>query len=108
MVAATRLGRPVVVWFVGIDGLRAANDRFGHDFFDAVLREFLAVGLGIEPQGETLAQRIQAAILEKDLGTDRWCGTVSIATATGMPHTTTLGDLIEAADARMYHGRNRP
>jgi diguanylate cyclase (GGDEF)-like protein len=127
--SATRLGQPLVVWFIDIDGLKGVNDRFGHDVGDEVIRavgdavracaregdlvarwggdEFLVLGMGIEPHGDTPAQRIDARIRAAGVATDRWCGTVSTGTASRMPQTTTLEDLISEADARMYRGRSR-
>jgi diguanylate cyclase (GGDEF)-like protein len=126
---ATRHGQPLVVWFIDIDGLKAANDRFGHEFGDDVIRvvadavkscaregdlvtrwggdEFLVLGLGIEPHGGTLAQRITERITAAGLGRDRWCGTVSVGTSSRMPQTTTVANLIGEADAQMYRKRDR-
>lgn len=128
--SATRLGQPLVVWFVDIDGLKTANDRFGHKFGDEVIRtvadavsacaregdlvarwggdEFLVFGLGIEPHENALKRRIDARIREAGLGTDRWCGTVRVGTASRMPQVTTIDDLIIEADARMYRDRELP
>jgi hypothetical protein len=64
--------------------------------------EYLVLGLGIEPHGDTLRQRLDTRIRSVGLGTDRWCGPVSIGTASRMPPRTTVEKLIGEADACMY------
>jgi diguanylate cyclase (GGDEF)-like protein len=126
--SAMRYGQPLVVWFVDVDQLKAANDRQGHAFGDQVIRavavalvestregdlvarwggdEFVVVGLGIDPAQGSLAERVRQHLLESEIDPGRWCRTVSIGSASRMPHTTTLDALIAEADQRMYLARH--
>lgn len=124
---ANRLSQPIVVAFVDVDGLKAANDVHGHDFGDNVIKavadalrstmrqgdvlarwggdEFLAIGMGIEPDASTLQERLQRRLTASGIDPAKWPGSVSVGTAHAMPQTTTIDRLITDADARMYESR---
>lgn len=124
---ANRLSQPIVVAFVDVDGLKAANDTHGHDFGDDVIKavadalrstmrqgdilarwggdEFIAIGMGIEPDAATLQDRLQARLSASGIDPAMWPGRVSVGTAHAMPQTATIDTLISEADARMYQAR---
>ncbi len=124
---AMRLGQPVVATFIDIDGLKAANDRWGHPFGDGVIRavahaidtsiregdiavrwggdEFVVVGIGISPANTGLQDRIATKIRSANIDPRKWRGTVSIGTASGMPQVFSIEQLISLADQAMYRQR---
>ncbi len=125
---ALRLGQPIVVTFIDIDGLKAANDTYGHEFGDKVIKavadairaagrqgdlvarwggdEFLVIGMGIEADSNSIAQRIQQHIHRSELDLSRWEGGISLGSAHGMPSAITVDALITRADERMYATRS--
>ena len=124
---AHRLSQPVVVAFVDVDGLKAANDTHGHDLGDEILRtvadalratmrqgdvvarwggdEFIAVGMGIEPDATALQERIVGHLCASGIDPTRWPGRVSVGTAYAMPQVSDIHRLIAEADERMYAAR---
>lgn len=124
---AMRLGQPVVATFIDIDGLKAANDRWGHPFGDRVIRavahaidtsirdgdiavrwggdEFVVVGIGISPANAGFQDRIATKIRSANIDPRKWRGTVSIGTASGMPQGLSIEELISLADQAMYRRR---
>jgi diguanylate cyclase (GGDEF)-like protein len=126
---ALRLGQPIVVTFIDIDGLKAANDTYGHDFGDEVITcvanairaagrqgdivarwggdEFLVVGMGIESDPDAITARIDRHIRASDIDMSRWHGAISVGSAYGMPSAVSVEDLIARADERMYSARRR-
>ena len=128
---AQRSSTPVLVWFVDVRGLKAANDRFGHDLGDAIIRavaralrgcvrtndivgrwggdEFVVLGTGgvAGPGGasaEELNQRLDAALAVDPELAGRWRGSVTVGFASGT-YTADVDRLIEQADADMYRRR---
>ncbi|CAB4856997.1 unannotated protein [freshwater metagenome] len=124
---ALRLGQPIVVTFIDIDGLKAANDTYGHEFGDEVIAcvahairgagrqgdliarwggdEFLVVGMGIESDPDAITARIELHIRASDIDMNRWPGEISVGSAHGMPSAVTVDELIARADERMYSAR---
>ena len=49
---------PCAVVFIDIDGLKSANDTWGHDFGDRLIREISAVTLATLGQGDALVARL--------------------------------------------------
>lgn len=125
---AIRLGQPLVVTFLDVDGLKKANDVHGHEFGDTVLRtvatairssvrkgdlvvrwggdEFLVVGLGIAPGDREFARRIEDRILASGINLRRWSGHVSMGSAHAMPHAVSVEHLISLADRRLCESRH--
>jgi diguanylate cyclase len=125
---ALRLGQPVVVTFIDIDGLKTANDTYGHEFGDQVITsvaaairaagrqgdlvarwggdEFLLIGMGIESDANAIAERIEQHIRRSELDLSRWHGRISLGSAHGMPSAITMNGLITRADQRMYAARS--
>lgn len=125
---ALRLGQPIVVTFIDIDGLKVANDTHGHEFGDQIIKsvadairaagrqgdlvarwggdEFLVIGLGIESDSNAIAERIQRHIRDSGLDLSKWDGRISLGSAHGMPSAITVDGLITRADERMYAARN--
>jgi diguanylate cyclase (GGDEF)-like protein len=125
--SAKRYGQPMVVWFADIDGLKAANDGYGHALGDRVIRvvadaitastregdlvarwggdEFVIVGLGIEPTSSPLEARVHERIRSAGIDARQWVGTVTFGSASHMPQVAGLNDLIAEADEAMYRVR---
>lgn len=128
---AQRSGVPILVWFVDVRGLKAANDEHGHELGDAIISavgralracvrtndvvarwggdEFVIVGTGGTATGDNVSAgdlnaRVDAALaVDPDL-VGRWPGTVTVGFASG----TALDDvdrLIAQADEDMYRRR---
>jgi diguanylate cyclase (GGDEF)-like protein len=124
---AERAGQLIFVAFVDIDGLKQANDTFGHDFGDDVIQavsravtetvrqgdlvarwggdELIIVGTGAAPEDVALAGRLHANIVATGIDLAKWPGMVSIGLAYGSPLVSTIDALITAADADMYRRR---
>ena len=128
---AQRSGVPILVWFVDVRGLKAANDRHGHDLGDAIIAavgralsacvrtndivarwggdEFVVLGTGGGHTDGTagaldLNSRVDAALaVDPDL-VGRWPGTVTVGFASGTA-TDDVDRLISDADADMYRRR---
>lgn len=123
---AQRLLQPVCVAFIDIDGLKAANDHHGHEYGDEVIRsvadaveasvrrgdlvarwggdELVVIGLGDAPDVDDLTERIEAHIRACGIDLTKWSGHVSLGAAGGGP-LDELDELIQRADADMYHRR---
>lgn len=113
--------------FVDIDGLKAANDRYGHDFGDQIIQataaalrstvrasdlvgrwggdEFVVVGMGQPLPPQTLAERLRAHLDEADIDLAKWPAALSIGTATAQAGRCDFAELVAAADADMYARR---
>jgi diguanylate cyclase (GGDEF)-like protein len=128
LIALARRQKDVVfAKFVDVDGLKAANDRFGHDFGDEVIRatgealqdcvragdlvgrwggdEFIVVGVGQPLPPEALAARLRAHLSQSGIDLDRWPAALSIGTATAPAEEADFDALITEADADMYARR---
>lgn len=124
---ASRYHQPLFAAFIDIDGLKQANDRFGHEFGDEVIScvakavagtvregdlvtrwggdELLVVGIGPAPDDAALAARLGDAISQSGINLDQWSGTVSLGFAEVPPTRIDVEQLIAAADADMYRRR---
>jgi diguanylate cyclase (GGDEF)-like protein len=60
---ATRAGKQAVIVFADVDGLKAVNDRFGHEAGDALLRRFAGILTGTFRDSDVIAR----------LGGDEFC-----------------------------------
>ena len=128
---AQRSAAPILVWFVDVRGLKAANDQQGHDLGDAIIAavgralrscvrtndlvarwggdEFVILGTGGATAGRSdsaldLDARVNATLaVDPDL-VGRWQGTVTVGFASGMS-TDDVDRLISDADADMYRRR---
>jgi diguanylate cyclase (GGDEF)-like protein len=127
MAIARRHGTPVSVTFVDVDGLKSANDSYGHDFGDevivavaralrALLREsdivgrwggdeFIVVGLGEAVSSSVLEERLLQRFTADGLDLSRWPGQVSIGSATSSSTEDGFADLVLDADVEMYRRR---
>lgn len=127
LATARRLRQPVVVTFVDIDGLKAANDTHGHEFGDEIIRcvahavrgasrqgdlvarwggdEFIVVGMGVESEGGAMAERISRLIDASGIDPARWSRQISLGSAHGIPSADGIEELIRRADERMYESR---
>ena len=121
---AHRADRPLFALFVDVGGLKRVNDTDGHAAGDLVLQrtadavrgasragdlavrwggdEFLIVGIGAQPDGEQIEQRILAEIDRTGLPTS-WSGHLHLGLATS--DTWTIDELVGAADTAMYDRR---
>jgi diguanylate cyclase (GGDEF)-like protein len=124
---ADRRDQVVFAKFIDIDGLKAANDRHGHDFGDDVIGatatalhsvvrasdlvgrwggdEFIVAGIGDPWPPETLERRLRAALGESGIDLVRWPAALSIGTATSPAGNCDFLELVAAADADMYARR---
>lgn len=124
---ADRTGSPVFVAFVDIDGLKAANDEYGHEFGDRMIQaasaavtgavrtgdlvarwggdEFLVIGLGSDHDVEDLVSRLHEQRPWLDEPKEHWPGRLSVGFAVGAPADVTVDVLIRHADEDMYRRR---
>lgn len=124
---ARRLESPVFVLFIDIEGLKAANDRYGHAFGDEVIvtaaravvattraddlvtrwggDEIVVIGLGGSPNPDDLGTRLTAVLDASGLDRQRWSGELSIGASQSWPAQLDLAALIDGADADMYRRR---
>lgn len=126
---AQRQESQVFVAFVDVDGLKGANDGYGHDFGDAVLRavadgifesvraadavgrwggdEFIVVGLGVGQEPAELRHRIEGVLLLHPVKGGEWRPSVSIGSAHAAPDEDVFITLLTDADKDMYARRTR-
>lgn len=124
---ARRQDQSLSVTFVDVDGLKVANDTYGHDFGDTVIvavarslralvresdlvgrwggDEFIVVGLGASLPLIQLEERLAKRLAETDVDMARWPGRVSIGSAVSAPGDGDFISLVVAADADMYRRR---
>lgn len=127
MALAQRSQQRIFAAFVDVRGLKAANDRHGHDFGDEVLvcvvdalrscmrasdvlgrwggDEFVVVGLGEVTPSEVLEERVRRHALESDIDSSRWSAGVTVGIADSAPGDVELMALINRADEAMYERR---
>jgi len=124
LATAERDGKPVVVAFVDLDGFKALNDQYGHDFGDefliyigraltSVVRptdlvartggdEFVVLAPGAT--GSILRERLEEATIGRfshgKFNIDYHGGSVGVATIT--PGDRNLAEILGKADAAMY------
>jgi diguanylate cyclase (GGDEF)-like protein len=124
--SAQRAGTRVLVWFLDVRSLKAANDTHGHEFGDAVIQavaralvasvrvndavarwggdEFVVMGFGDHGSAEELGERVNALLRDDATVNGRWPVEVTVGFASGQP-----GDdvhlVISEADADMYRHR---
>lgn len=115
--------------FVDIAGLKAANDRYGHEFGDQVIRataqavrdatratdvvarwggdEFVVLGSGGTDEAEAVARRLASGAAWT--GDDRaaWSGELSVGYAITPVASFDLDGLLTRADSDMYRRRGR-
>ena len=125
---ARRLNQTVVVHFMDVDGLKTANDAWGHSFGDQVLRcvasavsagvregdlvarwggdEFLVVTMGSEPTDQVFVTRLRDDIRSSGIDLGRWPGVVSVGASSGNLDEASIEVLIAQADQDMYLRRN--
>lgn len=129
LAVARRSGSECVIAFIDVDGLKAVNDRLGHDVGDrmitdvadvllATLREsdvvgrmggdeFCVVGLNPDSNENTLRDRLHARLAELNAANDR---PYKLAVSIGCLRTrhldrVTLDQLLVQADERMYQDK---
>lgn len=124
---AQRQESEVFVSFVDVDGLKSANDGYGHDFGDAVLRgvaeailesvraadavgrwggdEFIVVGLGVGQDPVDLRRRIEDILVARPVAGGQWQPSVSIGSASGGSGEDVFIGLLTDADRDMYSRR---
>lgn len=122
-----RLEEPVFALFVDIDGLKIANDRYGHAFGDDVIQlsgqavqasvrggdlvarwggdELVVLGIGHHPAPGDFAHRLDEHVNLSGIDRARWPGHLSVGFAQGDPSTVSVDELIGRADADMYGRR---
>ena len=129
---AVRLGDPLAVLMIDLDGFKAFNDRFGHLEGDAVLRhlgEFLSgclrsIDVAVRYGGEEflvllpstdresavgLAERLRSAFskIDREFGEADVTVTFSVGVAALPEDGQTAGELIEAADGALYAAKRQ-
>lgn len=124
---AARSGQSVFAMFVDVDGLKQANDRFGHEFGDQVIvavalairqcvreadivgrwggDEFVVIGVGEPWPPEVIRERIVRAIDASGLDVSRWKASVSVGIATMPGGGCDIDELLARADGDMYARR---
>jgi diguanylate cyclase (GGDEF)-like protein len=127
--AAQRSGEQLLVWFVDVRALKAANDTHGHEFGDEVIRataralracvrandvlarwggdEFVVIGSGHSGSAVDLNVRVDSHLFADQALVGSWLGTVTVGFSAG-PSDTGVDALIRAADADMYRRREVP
>lgn len=113
--------------FVDIDGLKVANDRFGHAFGDDVIQmagesvlgsvrggdlvarwggdEMVIVGIGRHPDPASFSTRLDEHVTASGIDRSRWPGHLSVGFAQGDDADIPIDELIDRADADMYGRR---
>ncbi len=124
---ANQMGRTVFVVFVDIQGLKIANDRYGHEFGDkaiaaaarAVLAsvregdlvarwggdELIVIGVGDLPDAHAFDVRLQSQNQWTGEDKEKWDGELSVGFASGTPSTDSVDGMIRRADKDMYRRR---
>jgi diguanylate cyclase (GGDEF)-like protein len=124
---AARYYQSMFVTFVDIDGLKQANDKFGHEFGDEVIitaakavasavregdiiarwggDELIVAGVGTAPDAADFSSRIVEGIRHSGIDVDKWPGTVSLGFASAPVGRIDIDQLIAEADADMYRRR---
>ncbi len=124
---AARLDTPIFAVFVDIDGLKVANDRYGHVFGDEVITtaaralqdsvrggdlvarwggdELVVVGLGRHPDPEDFILRLDEHVSAGGIDRAKWPGSLSAGFAYGNAEHVSIDELIEQADSDMYRRR---
>jgi len=124
-------GRPVAVAMVDVDGLKAANDTFGHHVGDAVLTivaraleragatvgryggdEFVAILPGADrPAAETYRQEVLASLAEARVADMEGGAAIPVVASIGVAiypdEAEAVDDLIRLSDSAMYASRRR-
>lgn len=125
---AQRNGDDVLVWFIDVRGLKAANDLHGHAFGDAIILatadalracvrandlvgrwggdEFVVIGIGQDGTARELNERLDDHMATDPRLTGMWRGTVTVGFASG-PTDRDVYALIAQADGDMYRRRTR-
>lgn len=124
---AIRLDQCIFVVFVDIRGLKQANDQYGHEFGDKVIRaaaravvnsvregdlvtrwggdELIVIGIGRVPDAEAFHQRLLSQNEWTGEDRDKWAGELSVGFADGPASQETVDDIISRADEDMYRRR---
>lgn len=124
---ARRLDVPVFAVFVDIDGLKIANDSFGHPFGDQVIQataaaalhasraedlvarwggdEIVVLGVGEAPDLDELGRRLVAHLATSSVDPRKWPHCLSLGLAIGHPGHGPVEDLLAQADEDMYRRR---
>ncbi len=131
---AMRYGTPVSVIVLDMDGLKAVNDKFGHQAGDKALKliaasiinscrttdlparlggdEFGVLAAGVDAQSAfTLAERLRSELAELSQKLNTGAITVSLGIAEATPAMANSAELLDEADKALYQskqsGRNR-
>ncbi|MFA7323969.1 MAG: GGDEF domain-containing protein [Candidatus Nanopelagicales bacterium] len=119
-----RHGVRILTMFVDINGLKEANDAYGHDYGDQVIKatgdairavvraddlvgrwggdEFVVLCLGSDWEADSMKTRIEEWIAASTADRSRWPGTVTVGAATSDAGYGTFAELVRAADEDMY------
>jgi diguanylate cyclase (GGDEF)-like protein len=127
---AQRTGRPHVVFYADLDGLKRINDQRGHEAGDRALREAAALLLASfrrsdvvariggdefavlaieasEAHGEIITARIAALLAARNAAAEHPLGLSTGFAVYDPEHPETLDVLLARADARMYERKRR-